>query len=239
ITMWVRLARFAVIAVLLGVAPAAADRLDDFNATVETFSSHHRVALGYLRTGNFDLAAIELEHMDGAWRAVVERFGADPPAAITDRVLYTTTLTDMALRIIGARIVLDFGRPDVVSQTLGDMRGVLARLRRASGITVLADCVLDANAAMDALSAFKDMRIDGATADLLASAARYGDALQRCDLAASPTLRNDPEFRRLVDGALAGLARVPDAVARRDSDLLARLLDELRAFDRLLAFRFG
>jgi hypothetical protein len=237
--MWARLARFAVIAVLLGVAPAAADRLDDFNATVETFSSHHRVALGYLRTGNFDLAAIELEHMDGAWRAVVERFGADPPAAITDRVLYTTTLTDMAMRIIGARIVLDFGRPDVVSQTLGDMRGVLARLRRASGITVLADCVLDANAAMDALSALKDTRIDGATADLLASAARYGDALKRCDLLASPTLRDDPEFHRLVNGALAGLARVPDAVARRDSDLLARLLDELRAFDRLLAFRFG
>lgn len=239
--MWAWLARFAVITVLLGAAPVAADRLDDFNATVETFSSHHRVALGYLRTGNFDLAAIELERMDGAWRAVVERFGADPPAAITDRVLYTTTLTDMAMRIIGARIVLDFGRPDVASQTLGEMRGVLARLRRASGMTVLADCVLDANSAMDALSALKDTRIDVATteADLLASAARYGDALKRCDLLASPTLRDDPEFRRLVDGALAGLARVPDAVARRDSDLLARLLDELRAFDRLLAFRFG
>src|SRR5712691_2068932 len=182
ITMWVRLARFAVIAVLLGVAPAAADRLDDFNATVETFSSHHRVALGYLRTGNFDLAAIELERMDGAWRAVVERFGADPPAAITDRVLYTTTLTDTAMRIIGARIVLDFGRPDVASQTLGEMRGVPARLPRASGNTVLADFVVDAKAAMDALSALKDTRIDGATteADLLASAARYGDALKRC-----------------------------------------------------------
>jgi hypothetical protein len=239
--MWVCLARFAIIALLLGVAPAAAATLEEFNAAVEAFSSHHRVALGYLRTGNTDLAAVEIERMDQAWRAVVERFGGDPPAAITDHVLYTTTLTDVAVRIVGARIVLDFGRPDVVAQTLAEMRGMLARLRRESGITVLADCVLDANAALDALMAAKEARTGGATADadILADAARYGDALRRCDAIASPAQRDDPEFRRLVDGALTSLAHVPDAVARHDPALLDRVLDELRAFDRLLAFRFG
>ena len=32
---------------------------------------------------------------------------------------------------------------------------------------------------------------------------------------------------------------MPDAVRLRDDELLHRLLDEQRAFDRLLAFRFG
>jgi hypothetical protein len=63
--------------------------------------------------------------------------------------------------------------------------------------------------------------------------------LDRCDATASDAVRKEPEFRRLVDGAKAGLARIPQAVKDRDTALLRRVLIELRAFDNLLAFRFG
>ena len=56
---------------------------------------------------------------------------------------------------------------------------------------------------------------------------------------APASVRLNPEFRRLIDGALASLAHVPDAVAAGDGDLLHRLLIELQSFDRLLSFRFG
>jgi hypothetical protein len=56
---------------------------------------------------------------------------------------------------------------------------------------------------------------------------------------APASVRLSPEFRRLVDGALASLAQVPAAVAAGDSDLLRRLVSELQSFDRLLSFRFG
>ena len=52
-------------------------------------------------------------------------------------------------------------------------------------------------------------------------------------------MRKAPEFHRLIDGAKAGLALIPKAIASRDSDLLHRVLIELRSFDNLLAFRFG
>ena len=52
-------------------------------------------------------------------------------------------------------------------------------------------------------------------------------------------VRQSPDFRRLIDGAKAGLALIPKAIARRDTDLLHRILIELRSFDNLLAFRFG
>jgi hypothetical protein len=240
--MWQRFGLAATLVVCLVAArPAAADAIDDFNATVEAFSAHHRVALFYLRTGNVDLAAIELERMREAWSAVVDRFGARPPAVITDRALYTLTLTDIATRMIGVHMVLDMGRSDVAGEALGDLRGVLARLRRASGITVLADCVLDANTAMDALFGSRNTRLDAVdgAADLRAKATRYGDALERCETVASGKTRSDPEFRRLVDGARASLVLVGDAIGRGDPELLGRVLDELRAFDRLLAFRFG
>jgi hypothetical protein len=241
--MWPRLRLVATLICLAAARPAAADALGEFNATVEEFSAHHRVALFYLRTGNIDLAVVEIERMREAWGAVVERFGARPPEAITDRALYTLTLTDVATRMIGVHMVLDMGRTDVAGEALADLRGVLARLRRASGITVLADCVLDANTAMDALFGLRNAALETANTgvgdDILAQAKRYGDMLERCETIAPAATRHDPEFRRLVEGARASLTRVADAVARRDQDLLGRLMDELRAFDRLLAFRFG
>jgi hypothetical protein len=42
-----------------------------------------------------------------------------------------------------------------------------------------------------------------------------------------------------VDGAKASLSLIPKAIEARDTDLLHRVLIELRSFDNLLAFRFG
>jgi hypothetical protein len=67
----------------------------------------------------------------------------------------------------------------------------------------------------------------------------YGSILDRCDGIASETIRKSPEFRRLVDGAKTSLSLIPKAIATQDTDLLRRVLIELRSFDNLLAFRFG
>ena len=56
---------------------------------------------------------------------------------------------------------------------------------------------------------------------------------------AGETVRKDPEFRRLIDGAKASMKFIPQAIAEHDTDLLHRVLIELRSFDNLLAFRFG
>jgi hypothetical protein len=63
--------------------------------------------------------------------------------------------------------------------------------------------------------------------------------LDRCDGMADDAVRKAGEFRRLVDGAKASLTLIAKAIATRDSDLLHRVLIELRSFDNLLAFRFG
>jgi hypothetical protein len=56
---------------------------------------------------------------------------------------------------------------------------------------------------------------------------------------AEADIRNAPEFRRLIDGIRNSLSQVPKAVSERDTNLLRRLLVELRSFDNLLAFRYG
>jgi hypothetical protein len=212
---------------------AHADDLEDFNRAVEAAMSHHRVATGYLRTGNIDLASLEIENLREAWGKV----SALPrPAAFRDAERYNAVMLESAAALIGTTLVLNMGRADVARESLDTMRRQLSQLRRQSGVPILADCVLDANVAMDALFA-----LDGGTdwESATAGAESYRTTLQRCDAMAPPGLRNHVEFRRLIDGALASLAQIPKAAETRDKDLLHRLLIELRSFDHLLAFRYG
>jgi hypothetical protein len=225
------------------ITPARADELSEFNAAVEVAEAHNRVALGYLRTDNIDLAALELERLREAWRDVSTRFSGKRPAAFTDSKLYVMVMTDIATQLVAADLMLNTGRPQVARNALFAVRDDLYRLRKSASIVVLSDCVHDANTAMDALMAYNKERVDWNSAptrdDIARKADAYGRILTRCESIASEDVRKAPEFRRLVDGAQASLAQVPKAVETRDSNLLHRLLIELRSLDNLLAFRYG
>ncbi len=223
------------LAMLLGLftAPTRADDLGDFNTAVEAAMSHHRVAAGYLRTGNIDLSALEIDSLREAWAKVST---LPRPAAFRNQERYTAIMLETAAALIGTTLVLNMGRPDVAAESLDKIRKSLSDLRRENNVTVLADCVLDANVSMDALFAL-DGKADWES--LSAGAESYRGTLQRCDRMANERIRGDGEFRRLIDGALASLAQVPKAIEIKDADLAHRLLIELRSFDNLLAFRFG
>lgn len=243
--MLASLARIAALAfgLLAAATGARAGELADFNAAVETAAGHNRVAIGYLRTGNTDLASLELDRLREAWGQLTARFGAKRPDAFDGNPLYGTTLVGVSARLVAADIMLKSERPDAARESLIAIRVDLAALRRSGGIVVLADCVRDANAAMDALMVFNDRALDWTKPDtrfgVASKASVYGHVLERCDGIAGATVANSPEFRRLVDGAKAGLALIPKAIATRDTNLLHRILIELRSFDNLLAFRFG
>lgn len=243
--MLFRLARYACLALALTAAiPCArAGELADFNAAVEAASAHNRVAIGYLRTGNGDLASLEIDRLRAAWERLTARFVGKRPDAFDGNPLYAPLFTGVGAQLVAADIMLNSGRLDAAATALNSMRGALYDLRRASGIAVLADCVRDANAAMDALMLYNDRALDWSRPeipfDLAAKASVYGYLLGRCDGMAGETLRKEPEFRRLVDGAKASLGLIPKAIATRDADLLHRVLIELRSFDNLLAFRYG
>ena len=238
---WV--ARVACLVLVLSGSMARADDLADFNAAVESVSAHNRVAIGYLRTGNADLASLEIDRLRDSWSRFSERFSGKRPAAFDGNGLYGKLFTAVNARLVGADIMLKTGRLDAARDALNSVRGDLYELRKASGVAVLADCVRDANAAMDALMIYNDRALDWDNSDirsgLVQKANGYGTLINRCDEIAGATVREAPEFRRLVDGAKTSLLLIPKAIATRDADLLHRVLIELRSFDNLLAFRYG
>lgn len=117
--------RSAVLALLLTLAAPAgvfgAASLTDFNQAVENAAAHNRVALGYLRTGNTDLATLELERLRGAWATVVATFGKDRPDAFAPE-LFTTTLTDISTRLVTADMMLSSGRAEAAETALAGVR---------------------------------------------------------------------------------------------------------------------
>lgn len=237
--MLVRSGPLVLVAALLAAGAARADDLADFNAAVEAAAAHNRVALGYLRTGNKDLVSLELDRLRDAWQRVTTL----KRPAVFDQKLYIKEMTDISMRLITADMMVTMGKPEGVRQSLMAVRDDLYELRMSAHVAVLADCVRDANTAMAALQAFDDRKLDfakpGVSADLAAKAEAYGATLKRCDSMAEAKVREAPEFRRLIDGAQASLTFIPKAIAERDANLLHRVLDELRAIDNLLAFRFG
>ena len=222
---------------------AYAEDTADFNAVIETVSAHNRVAIGYLRTGNTDLASLEIDRLRDAWTRFTERFAGNRPYVFDGNELYGKLFAVVRARLVGADLMLKTGHLDAARNELNAVRGDLYDLRKASGVVVLADCVRDANTTMDALMIYNDRALDWGSSeirsDIANKASRYGADLDRCDSSATEAVRKAPEFRRLVDGSKASLALIPKAVDTRDTDLLHRLLIELRSYDNLLSFRFG
>ena len=241
--LWAARIAYLIIALLVGGSATHADDLSDFNAAVDAVSTHNRAAIGYLRTGNIDLASLQIERLRDAWSRFTERFSGRRPDAFANNTLYSKLFTGVSARLVGADIMLKTGRLDAAQNGLEAVRGDLYELRKQSGVVVLADCVRDANAMMDELMVYNDRNLDWDSYEvrsgLASKVSNYGAQLVRCDGISNVTVRSAPEFRRLVDGAKASLPLVSKAIDTRDTDLLHRVLIELRSFDNLLAFRYG
>jgi hypothetical protein len=241
---WVARLVCLIVVLVGGLADSrAAGDLAEFNAAVEEISAHNRVAVGYLRTENVDLASLEIDRMRNAWVTFTERFAGNRPGVFEGNPHYSNLFTAVNARLVGVDLTLKTGRLDAARNGLNAIRKDFYELRKASGVIVLADCVRDANAAMDQLMVYNDRAIDWIRPEtgsgVAGKASAYGSLLERCDGIANESIRRSPEFRRLVDGSKASLALISKAIETRDGDLLHRVLIELRSFDNLLDFRFG
>jgi hypothetical protein len=241
--MIVRLAGAAFFALLLFVGTVSADDLADFNVAVEEAAAHNRVAIGYLRTGNVDLASLEIDQLRAAWSNLSQHFSRKRPAAFDGNVLYAKTLLGISARLVGADLLVKSGHLDGARRSLEAVRGDLYALRQSAHVAVLADCILDSNKAAAAFMAYDKPKLDwnepGTGHAVAETAATYAKVLTRCDAMASEAVRKSPAFRRLIDEAQTELAKVPDAVANHDIAKLHRINGSLRAIDNLLTFRFG
>jgi hypothetical protein len=224
---------------LLCLAAPARDLEPDLNALFEGFYAHRRVASAYLRTHNIELGAAEIERLRKRWAG--ERRGLSPAtaadASLATALVQTETLLAESLK------AADAGDAERARVLLEEAALPLDEWRRANGIRLFSDCIAEVTAAYRRLDVYRqrppDLN-DRATAERVATLANDTvTALSQCEREAGEAVRRQAEFRRLIDGMLASLRQVPQALAARDGAHLYRLLIEQRSLERLLSFRFG
>ena len=223
--------------------PALAGDLAAFNAAVEQAYEPYRTAMSYLRAGADQPALVELERMAQAWGELKRRFAADPPPAFAADPDFAPVLAEVEARAGEGLWLAERGDLAGAQAALQPVRDRLAELRRRNGVRVFGDCVEEVTRAMDTLWRLQASPPDLADAAATKEARDRLDALDAamrgCDREAGEARRADPQFRRLIDGALASLAGGRRAVETGDAALFVNVLRELRAIERILFQQFG
>ncbi len=246
-TLFKRCACIAAVLVLAGFAaslgPVRAGELKAFNDSVAKAYRHFRGATFYLRTKNLAVAAFELDDMRAAWRALEAKYKDAPPDAFADDPAWRGTLADIGARIENALGAVDDGDIKRTASIIGPIRGLLAGLRARNSVYVFSDCVNEANAAGEAILVFRArphaFGDDAWVNRLRGQMAVVSHIYKKCGRIAPAALRGEAGFKRLIDGALYEMSRIPAAIAAKDSRLLAISLGEFRSFDRMLFLNYG
>ncbi|MGH7005000.1 MAG: hypothetical protein ACREIP_13720, partial [Alphaproteobacteria bacterium] len=210
--------------VLAVTGAGAAETVQNFHEAVAAAYGPYREAVHYLETGNAGLAALAIERAQDQWRKVEARFAAAPPEAFARDEKWRETLASIGKALGQGLSVAESGNAEAALAALVTVRRSLAELRLRSGQRVYSDCIDAMNAAMDRLYAYRRKPpARGNPAEMAAFKQAVADTekwYRRCRDEAPPALRDQAEFRRLFDGAIASLGRLSRSTKNGPDDLL-------------------
>lgn len=236
---------FLLAALLVGPAwPQASDgRLDDFLAAKQSAYRYYRSAWFYLRTGNVDLAALELSVFVEGWDEIRSRFAAMPPGAFAHDPLWREDLAEIATLAAAGMAALEAADPEAAKASLAPIPRALADLRARNGVVTFSDAVDALTQAMENLWRYRHETADfddaATRTELSTGTERLRTAFARVRDDAPDEVAFDDRFLRLVSDSDAAVDRLEAAVAARDRTALVNALRELRSFERLLWLNFG
>jgi hypothetical protein len=221
---------------------AEAGKPADLSTAIQSIMANLRTAASYARTGNIALAQIESEEAMAVWKTLQDSATATPLPSYRPAVLQEF-LNGGRTQLAAAIGALGGGDNIGASRDLAALRQSFHDLRRQSGLYDLGDCVFEIAPAMERLrtaaTGFGAQPAPSPAEDTIAAAAAFRDRLQRCNDWAGAEVARQPEFRRLIDGAIASAGEIAHAAMAGDGPLVHRYLIELQSYAQLLDFRFG
>lgn len=234
----------AIFAFSLTSAPTARSApVHDFNEAVTIAYGFYREAFFLLRTGNPQVASLELDEMAVRWATIISRFGPTPPDMYSADPTWKKTLEAINKKITRGLAETIEGDDKAAIETLGPIRKILSDLRRRNGVFMYSDYVDKANEAFRKLYKFRynppDFNrveeVDQLRQILAITVYWY----EQCQENAPKVIRENPEFQRLMEDSLYTLSRIWVAIANKAEPNLISLLRGLSSSDKMLFLRFG
>jgi hypothetical protein len=111
-------------------APGRADELADFHAAVAQASAQYRIAMATLEARGRDETAAAVHQFRQAWQTIIDRFGANPPAAFAEDEQYAGMFLQVDMRLVSALIVIDIGSREAARDALAPIQETLTQLSK-------------------------------------------------------------------------------------------------------------
>ncbi len=221
----------------------SAGELKSFNQQVAYAYAPYRSAMFYLRTGNADVAFLDIKTASERWRSIVDRFVGATPDAFADEPDFIDTLKTVQEAFDSGMKALSADDQEAATRALATIRADLADLRRRNGLRAYSDCIDDMNAAMDRLWIYRSQPPAFDQTDQVNAVKREAAVTEflyrRCYETAPATYQERDMFKRLFEGSLTSLPLIFDALDRSNEAQLINILRELRSFDRMIWLEFG
>jgi hypothetical protein len=215
---------------VLGASTAAAQTAED---RLEAALVHWRAASWYVRLGNTDVAALEVDSFREKWRAV-----AEGPASIAG-------MAD------NAALALETNDPVTAGRTLAAIGDTLAEARRAAGSAGFPEAIRAYRDAVERLGGMMTMSEHRGSntfepalkAEVRAAVVEVRQRAAALSPATPPRWQNDASFHGLVRQNMEGIAAVLAAIDRPQPPAIglevAGLISVARANYNLLFLSYG
>jgi hypothetical protein len=224
-------------------AQATADDLQDFFEAKQNAYRYYRSAWFYLRTGNTDLAALELSFFVRGWQEIRLRFSEAPPGPFGNDPHWAEGAAEIGAMAADGMAALEAADAEAAKSSLKGIPRVMAEIRARNGVVTFSDAVDSLTYAMESLWRFRhetaDFDDEATVTEISDGTARLRAAFDRLRNDAPDDVAFDDQFLRLVNDSDAAVERLEDALMARDQRALVDALRELRSFERLLWLNFG
>jgi len=223
--------------------PVAASEFRDFQKQMNVANNLYKETQFYLRTGNPAIAGFNLLDLQTQWGKIVNRFQKNPPGLYAEDKKFATTLTEISRRIDRGLKLTDAGDLKKAATEISPARKLMVDLRRRNDLFIFSDCIYEANMAFAELFKYRANKPDYSNPAQV-DEIRQKNAVtifwyKRCSETAPEKISNDPQFRRLIDGALESFDLIWIAIREKDHARLVSNLQGVASFNRLLYLQFG
>jgi hypothetical protein len=217
--------------------------IHEFNEFAAVAYGFYREAFFLLRTGNPLVASIELEKMSFKWKNIIKKYGPTPPDIYSKDQQWEFTLEKINEKISDGLELTINGETKKAISVLRPVRKLLSSLRKRNGVYIYSDTIDQANAAFKRLKKFRynppNFNVVEEVDQLRQSLATTVFWYKQCVKNAPDSLRENPEFKRLMEESLYSLSRVWVAIANKKETNLISILRGLSSSDQMLFLRFG
>lgn len=228
--------------VLAGSAQAPARAGDEFQDVVRAAHGHYRMAWFYTRTGNPDVATLELGTFRQRWGEIVARFGPAPPAPYAADKSWRKSLNEVTAVLDSAVAQADGGKLKQAHRTLVGVGKALAAIRKRNNVTVFLDLVETYGRHVEAVSPHRRKPVK-LTPELLVFFTKMAKAMrtdiERIKADAPARYRNDAGFNASIKGNFDSLAKLDRGIKRKSGLAIMGSIRSVRSDYVLFYIRYG